>query len=124
MSPYPVFGAKRRFAKQIDEYSRRLGSSEKVNRDEVARCHTLKLVLEKEDEKRLRSIQTLAQISQHTGIGPAINDLIATCRKWPRQRVVELSWFLAAALKDFLREPDDGASGSAEQEVSHRSEDY
>lgn len=104
---YPFFGAKRKFAQQVDEYSRKLGSSAVVNREEVARCHTLKLVLEREDERRLRSIQTLAQIGHHSGLGPAINDLIDICRKWPRKRVVELSWFLAASLKDFLRQHSD-----------------
>jgi hypothetical protein len=95
-----VFVNHRKLRKQIDAYAAKLGSPTAVNSDDVARCHVLKLVLEKESEMRLRSIQTLAELRHSTGVGPAINDLVSACRKWPKDS--RLAWLLMVSLKDYF----------------------
>jgi hypothetical protein len=100
-----MFYSTRKLKAQIESYSKKLGSSVSVNLEDVAECHSVKLVLEKEPEKRLRSIQTLAQMRHRSGVGPAFNDLLLACKKWPRKNSQELSLILLSTLKEYWEEP-------------------
>jgi hypothetical protein len=104
MAGFSTWSLKNRFHREIDQqiesYSLKLGSGELIDLKEAAECHAMKLVLEKGSEKRLRSIQTLAQLRNPLGIGPAVKDLLLVCKRWPEN--ADHSWLLACALKDLL----------------------
>jgi hypothetical protein len=106
-----LISSRRRFHQEIDKhiefYKIKLGSGELVDPEEAAKCHAMKLVMEREAENRLRSIQTLAQLRDPAGIGPTVNDLVSVSRKWPKIGIAEHAWLLACALKDLLTQERD-----------------
>jgi|GEM_PF-4600925 len=114
---FSALSVKGRFRQEIEDFAKKLGSETIIDPKACANCHEMRLVMEKNPEHRLRSIQTLAQLKTPTGIGPAVNDLIGICKNWPRKGVAEHSWHLASALKDLLgTEQDDPLPSSISPE--------
>lgn len=85
----------------IEEYGKKLGSANPVNAKEAITCHTAKLVLTKDMEKRLRSIQTLVELGSPSAFPPAVKDLLSVCDRWPQQGAEDLALLLRDAIVNF-----------------------
>ena len=83
----------------IERLRARLESGKAASANEIAKCHAARLVLEQKNfEKRLRSIQTLAGIRDPVAIGPCINDLVSLSKKWANEPVGEICRILVETL--------------------------
>lgn len=99
-------GSKRLLA-QIQKYEETLSSERVVGREDTIECHSAKLVLYKDAEWRLRSIQTLASVSSKNTVPSAVKELVSISNRWPKKAVDETPIHLLSVLRDFRRVPEE-----------------
>ena len=97
---------------EVEAYSRKLASPEKVNFEQTVGCHLAKLVLEKDREVRVRSMQTIVDDGALTVLSPAkkeralrevlppaIKEMVLVSRKWPDPKQTNLAYILASVIQ-------------------------
>lgn len=97
--PFVNLLPKRKLLETIESYSEKLASTEIVDPVETVACHLAKLVLVKDREKKVRSIQTVAQLNPEAALTPALKEIVGISKKWPRRKETELTTLLATTLR-------------------------
>jgi len=86
----------------IEAYRARLASDQRVSADDAISCHEANLIVAKDLENRVRSIQTLATLRSRATLPTAVHALVTVSATWPTSDSVDLAWMLADALRDVL----------------------
>lgn len=79
----------RRLKGEIEAYRQKLASSEIVDEQETINCHQALLVItsDSDTERRVRSIQTLAQLGDEMAVPAAVSELVKLSKNWFKREV-------------------------------------
>ncbi|HPQ71046.1 MAG TPA: hypothetical protein PKW95_18115 [bacterium] len=82
------FRPRKGYLKRIENYEEKFSHhGERVSLEETASVHVAKLVLFRNPEFRLASLQTLAEQGCQECFAPALKDAISSAKKWPHEPI-------------------------------------
>lgn len=99
----------RRLKAEIEAYRQKLASSEIVDEQETINCHQALLVITSDSdiERRVRSIQTLAQLKDEMAVPAAVNELVRLSKNWFKREVDGWPLLLFTVLRETrFKEPE------------------
>jgi hypothetical protein len=102
-----IWPHQRELQRLIDSFIESLMSGSVIEEEQMAQCHAAKLMLERNKEIRVRSLQTLARMQHRSGVAPLFREMMTYARAWPgtrklkKSRIDEASHLLAEAFGEY-----------------------